>query len=101
MFGNATDLPIIAVRGMDSNFLRPCDSSSFVRLWSIKMHLQILLRPFGDCCVVYKISQQMVFVFPIGRSPRLKSIIGEKKNLESHLGIPFYLGLPTSLLGGL
>lgn len=100
MFGNAADLPI-AVRGMDSNFMRPCDSSSFVRLWSIKIHLQILLRPFGDYCVVYKISQQMVFVFPIGRSPRLTSIIGEKKNLENHLGIPFYLGLPTSLLGGL
>ena len=56
------------------------------------MHLQRLLKPFGDCCVVYKISQQMVFVFPIDRSPRLTSIIGEKKNLESHLGIPFYLG---------
>lgn len=69
MFGNVTDLPITA-REMGSDFIGPCDSSSFVRLWPIKMHFQILLGPFSVCRIVYKISQQMVFVLPVGRSPR-------------------------------
>lgn len=43
----------------------------------------------------------MVFVFPIGRIPRLASVIWEKKNLVRNLSIPFYLGIPTLMgVGG-
>lgn len=41
----------------------------------------------------------MGFVFPIGRIPKLTSLIWEKKNLVRNLGIPFYLGIPPSLMG--
>lgn len=77
----------------------PSDSSSFVGIWLIKMHVQILLRSFSVCCIVYKRNQQMVFVFPPGRIPKLTSVIWEKKNLGRNLGFPFYLRIPTSLMG--
>lgn len=98
MFGNAADWPV-AMRGMDSDFLGPFESSSFVCKWQIKMHFQILLRSFSDCWIVYKMKQQMVFVFSMGRIPKLTSVIWEKKNLVRNLGIPFCLGIPTSLMG--
>lgn len=86
--GNDTDLCLemqlicllLPSRGMGSDFIGLSDSSSFVHLWQVKMHFQILLRSFSDCCTVYEINQQIVFVFPIGRSLRLMSIIWEKKN---------------------
>lgn len=78
------------MRGTGSNFLGPSDSSSFVRKWQIKVHFQIMLRSFGDCCIVYERNQQMVFVFPIGRIPRLTSVIW--KEFDEDSGYSFLFG---------
>lgn len=81
MFGDTADWPVS--RGMGSSYLGPSDSSSFVRTWQIKVHFQIMWRSFGDCCVVYERNQQMVFVFPIGRIPRLTSVTWKEFDEDS------------------
>lgn len=89
-----------AVRWMSSDSPGPTNSSSFVHMLQIKMHFQILLRSFSDCCIVYKMNQ-VVFVFLLGRIPLLTSLIWGKETLVRHLHIPFCLGTPTSLMGAL
>lgn len=79
---------------MGSSFLGPSDSSPFVCKWQIEMHFQILLGFFRDGCSVYK-GSEVVFVFPVGRIPRLTGAVWEGKHLVRDPGIPFSLGMHT------
>lgn len=71
-------------------------SSSFVGIWQIKMHFQIS-PSCSDCCLLYKIDQQVVFVFPVVRILRWTSIVWEKEDLVRNLGVLSFWGYP--LLG--
>lgn len=60
------------------------------------MHFQIS-PSCSDCCLLYKIDQQVVVVFPVVRILRWTSIVWEKEDLVRNLGVLSFWGYP--LLG--